>query len=87
MWKNGLLHPSQSGFRKMCSTTDPIIRLKTEIEDSMSKGNITVAILLDVSRAFDLVWVDGMLLKLRQLYLTEDMFWWIKKILFQIENI
>ena len=59
-----IINPIQAGFRKHHSTLDHAIRLKTEAENSLSAGGITVAIFLDFSRAFDLVWTDGLLLKL-----------------------
>ena len=49
------------------STSDPIIRLKHEAEFAIETGNITVAILIDFTRAFDLLWVDGLILKMMQL--------------------
>ena len=59
-----IISPIQAGFRKHHSTLDHAVRLKTEIENSLSVGGITVAVFLDFSRAFDLVWIDGLLLKL-----------------------
>ena len=59
-----LINPAQAGFRKFHSTIDHAFRLKTEIENSLSVGGITVAVFLDFSRAFDLVWTDGLLMKL-----------------------
>ena len=51
--KNNILNPSQAGFRKNCSTSDPVIRLKCEAEFSLKAGFITVAVLIDFTRAFD----------------------------------
>ena len=79
--KNNLINNKQSGFRKTCSTNDPIIRLKTEAEHAVKSGNITIAILIDFSRAFDLLWIDGMLLKLMQFGITGNMLNWIKNFL------
>ena len=61
---SNILNPIQAGFRKFHSTIDHALRLKTEIENALSVGGITLAVFLDFSRAFDLVWSDGLLLKL-----------------------
>jgi ribonuclease HI len=79
--KNNLLKPTQSGFRKMCSTSDPIIRLKQEAELAINSGNITVAVLIDFTRAFDLLWVDGLILKLMKMSISGHMLKWIKNFL------
>jgi len=77
--KNNLLIATQAGFRKSFSTNDPIIRLKHEAEIALNSGNITVAILIDFTRAFDLLWVDGLLLKMLKLKISGNMLRWIKK--------
>jgi hypothetical protein len=59
-----IINPIQAGFRKFHSTMDHAIRLKTEVENALSAGGLTVAIFFDFSRAFDLVWTDGLLMKL-----------------------
>jgi len=79
--KNRLLHKSQSGFRIFCSTNDAIARLKVDAENSINGGNFTIALMIDFSRAFDVLWVDGLLLKLRKLNITGNVFWWIKNFL------
>ena len=60
---NKLLNSIQAGFRKNHSTVDHPMRLKTEIENALKSGNITVGVFLDFSRAFDRVWIDSLLMK------------------------
>ena len=79
--KHNLLNIKQSGFRKNCCTSDPIIRLKNEVETAVSSGNLTVAVLIDFTRAFDLLWIDGLLLKLLEFNIVGNMFKWIKNFL------
>jgi len=79
--KNCLLNPNQAGFRKLCSTSDPIIRLKQEAELALNTGNITVAVMIDFTRAFDLLWVDGLLLKMMKLKISGHMLTWVKSFL------
>ena len=62
--KYNLLNPAQAGFRKFFCTGDPIIRLTDEADIALHSGNITIAILIDFSRAFDTLWVDGLLIKM-----------------------
>jgi len=78
---NNILNWYQAGFRNTFSTNDPVIRLKTEAEHAIKSGSVAIAILLDFSRAFDLMWVDGMLLKLMQYGVAGNMLRWIKEFL------
>jgi ribonuclease HI len=78
---NELFNVNQAGFRKNHCTIDHIIRLKTEAEFAIQTGNITVAIFLDFTRAFDLLWVDGLVLKLMLLGLRGKIISWIKDFL------
>ena len=59
-----LLNREQSGFRKGRGCTDHILRLQNDVKRSLWKGGGTLAIFLDLEKAFDLVWKDGLLLKL-----------------------
>ncbi len=79
--KNNLLNPNQAGFRKHFCTNDPIIRLKHEAEVAVNSGSYTVAIMIDFIRAFDLMWTDGLILKLMQLKITGNMLNWIMNFL------
>ncbi len=76
--KNHLLNPNQAGFRKSFSTCDPIIRLSHEAEFAVSSGNYTVAIMIDFTCAFDLLWIDGLLIKMAELNISGKFFNWIK---------
>ena len=79
--KNNLINPNQAGFRKHFGTCDPIIRIKQEVDLALSAGYFTVAILIDLKRAFDLFWIDGLLLKLIKLKITGNFIKWIKSFL------
>ena len=50
----------QSGFRKGRSTTDSIICLEDEIRKAQVKKETVVAVLLDVEKAYDMLWVEGL---------------------------
>ena len=85
--KNKLLNPSQAGFRKHFSTSDPIIRLKCEADFSLKSGFITVAILIDFTRAFGLIWTDGLLIKMMGLNLKGNILNWVRNFLFDRSSI
>ena len=79
--KNELLNYFQSGFRKNHNTIDHVIRLYTEAQNSVNCGNYTVALFLDFSKAFEMLWTDGAVLKLTNLGLTGNIIKWIKDFL------
>ena len=78
---NNLVNKFQCGFRKGHSTIDHVIRLKNEAAHSIVTGNITVAIFIDFSKAFDLLWRDGLILKLMKLNIKGICLKWIKNFL------
>ena len=65
--ENQLLTPSQSGFRQGDSTVNQLLSITHKIysayEEFLSRE--TRAVFLDISKAFDKVWHDGLLLKLK----------------------
>ena len=79
--KNNLINGNQAGFRKGFCTSDPIIRLKYEADHAVKSGNITVAVLIDFTSAFDLLWADGLLIKMMNLNITGRMLKWTKNFL------
>lgn len=60
----GLLPDTQSGFRSGRGTTDPLARLLTSVSASLNGGRCVLAAFLDISKAFDKVWHDGLCYKL-----------------------
>ena len=74
-----IYNQKQSGFRKGHSTTTILLRLKEDIANAMKKGEVTLAILADFSKAFDTVDYKTLLRELhtigfseRLLYLFRD---------------
>jgi ribonuclease HI len=60
-----LINPNQSGFRQGRTTADHIIRITNDIKMTLGKRkNATVAIFLDMEKAFDLMWRKGVLYKI-----------------------
>ncbi len=79
--KNNVLNPNHAGFRKSFSTGDPIIRLSHEAEIAVNSGNYTVAIMIDFTCAFDLLWIDGLIIKMMKLSISGKFLNWIKNFL------
>ena len=79
--RHRLLSVQQCGFRKHRSTTDQCLKLQDAITRNMNRGRRVLAVFIDFERAFDMVWRDGLLLKLKRLGLNGRMFDWIKSFL------
>ena len=66
--KAGVFSDFQYGFRSARSTADllPVLTVLTErIARSLNSSGTTLAISLDISKAFDRVWHSGLLHKLK----------------------
>ena len=59
----GFINKHQSGFRKAKSTDDHLFRLSQSIMESFNRGEHVVAAFLDVEKAFDNVWHNGLRFK------------------------
>ena len=46
----------QSGFRKLHSTLDPLVRFESAIQETFMKDEYLVAVFLDLEKAYDMVW-------------------------------
>ena len=66
MESNNYFNKSQSGFRKQRSTIDQIMRLADDAHKSVNNRQYTMAVMLDLEKAFDLVWHRGLLYKMTQ---------------------
>lgn len=56
----------QFGFRSQCSTIHPLSILINNIEATKLNGRKTAALFLDINKAFDSVWIKGLIYKLHQ---------------------
>ena len=79
--KNNLLSNVQSGFRKGRSTIDHIIRLQDTINKYNNNKGYTVGVFIDFSNAFDMVWQKGLLIKMKKLGLTGNVFSFVNNFL------
>ena len=65
LYGNNLLSPHQFGFRPGRSTSDLLLLLSQEWQDTLDEGLDTLVVALDIAGAFDRVWHSGLLAKLR----------------------
>lgn len=60
---NNLLGPEQAGFRKQrCTIKHNIVKLDLEIKSGFKAKKSTVTLFLDISKAYESVWTNGLFL-------------------------
>ena len=64
--ENQLLSRHQSGFRPGDSTINQLLSITNDIFESFEEDFETRTVFLDISKAFDKVWHDGLIFKLRK---------------------
>ena len=79
--ENNILSKHQSGFRKNRSTLDQILTLEHDIKLAHSRKQELLAVFLDLEKAFDLMWHEGVLLKLKKYGVTGKMYSFVKSFL------
>ena len=75
--ENNLLSDNQFGFRKQRSTAHAVSQVLNQIYTNINRSAVTVAIYLDVSKAFNSVQHVTLLSKLRQMNLSQNALLWI----------
>ena len=78
---NGFFSKYQSGFRKSKSTKDHLFRLAQTIMKNFNRGEHVIAASLDVEKAFDNVWHNGLRYKICQLDLPTRLCRWLSNFL------
>ncbi|GFX97615.1 RNA-directed DNA polymerase from mobile element jockey [Trichonephila clavipes] len=58
--ENNILNPNQYGFTNKLSTLHPLLRLTENISEGFQKKKSTGAVFLDIQKAFDRVWINGL---------------------------
>ena len=79
--ENNLLTNTQSAYRKNLSTEDQLVYLTQQIENAFQDKKKVLAIFIDLTKAFDKVWREGLLLKLLNKKVEGKMFRWIQDFL------
>ncbi len=63
---NNLISQNQSEFRPGDSTTNQLLSITTDIYEAFEHYEETRAVFLDISKAFDKLWHEGLIFKLKQ---------------------
>ena len=77
----GFINKYQSGFRQNKSTDDHLFRLSQSVMESFNRREHVVATFLDVEKAFDNVWHNGLRYKIFMLDLPTKMTLWLSDFL------
>ena len=77
----GFINKYQSGFRQAKSTDDHLFRLFQFVMESFNRREHVVAAFLDVEKAFDNVWYNGLRYKIFMLDLPTKMTRWLSDFL------
>ena len=76
-----LLDKEQEGFRKFRGTQDALLRLTQDIHNGFNKNEHTAALFIDIEKAYDSVWRDGLMRKLKEKGITGRIWCWIRDFL------
>ena len=79
--ENDLLISENSGFKKGDGTINQLLYIVHNIYKGLDKRNDVCMVFLDISKAFDKVFHDGLIFKLRQLGIGGNLLNWIKSYL------
>lgn len=78
---NKLLCKFQSGFLPGCSTTHQLVELYHRILLALDSKQFTSVTFADISKAFDTVWIKGLLLKLEKYGIGDNLLIWLNSYL------
>ena len=78
---NKLIYKYQSGFLPGHSTTYQLIDIYNQICKAFDDRQSTCMVFCDISKAFDRVWLKGLLLKLRQYVISGNILNWLSNYL------
>ena len=78
---NHLLTPNNAGFKRNQSTTSQLLLICEKIYRGLENKKHVRMVFLDASKAFDKVWHDGLLYKLKQLGLCQSIVNWFQSYL------
>lgn len=66
MLRERILPDIQFGFREAHSTTHALLNLTNRVRDDMDRKRTNVLVSLDIEKAFDTIWLNGLLFKIIQ---------------------
>lgn len=77
----GLLQNYQCGFRRGRGTMDPLVYLEDTIRRAQVNKETVMAVFFDIEKAYDMMWKEGLLIKLSQMGIKGRVFTWVKEFL------
>ena len=82
-WVNSknILSKYQAGFRKHKQTLDHIFRITQYVQAAFNRGHLVGSLFIDIEKAFDNVWHDGLLYKIHRLEIPAYLGKWISNYL------
>ena len=75
---NKIIDREQEGFRKFHSTTSALLRLVQDINKGFNNKEYTIAAFINLEKALDSVWRDGLRVKLHRFGIRGRMWKWIE---------
>ena len=72
-----ILHEGLSSFRKGHSATTALLGMRDDIRKAMDKGEVTLMVMADFSKAFDTICFRATLLKVHKLGFTKPSLKWL----------
>ena len=76
-----LISQHQAGFRAKSRTEDQLFRLTQKVIDGFHREQQTTAIFIDLQQAYDRIWKTGLLLKMQNMGIKGNLYFWIKSFL------
>ena len=76
-----LLPNSQAGFRKGRCTNENLLHLTHDVSSNLHQSRKVVLVVFDIKQAFDSVWYNGLLFKLKQMRTPDYLWQWCKQFL------
>ena len=81
VFSNNFISDKQSGYRRGDSTVKQLLSITHEIHKAFDDGNEIRAVFLDISKAFDTVWHEGLIHKLQKIGVEGEMIQIVKSFL------
>jgi exonuclease III len=81
--ENNIFPDTQAGFRAGRSTYDHLLHLTEQCLSAMERRESTLAVFLDIKKAFDCVWHNGLRYRLMQLNLPPRILRWLSHFLIE----
>ncbi|CAJ1057684.1 RNA-directed DNA polymerase from mobile element jockey [Xyrichtys novacula] len=78
-----LFSSHQSGFRKGRNTMDSVLSLESDIRKAQTNKEIVMAVFFDVEKAYDMLWKEGLLIKLDKMGVGGKLYNWVLSFLFR----